>query len=183
MGTQLTVSRTIVVDASAGVAVAQDEPTAHDIRRLLRAAALSAGRIVVPSGFWVEVVSVLARRYRYTVEEIVEAVATLDGLGLTTVDAGRSGLLSVIDATVEHRLTAYDATYLALAEALDAELLTLDRDLAAAAGDRAVSAGDQGVSEPRPRYRLQPWIPWPGTADYLDAVRRVTVAEAESRSV
>jgi predicted nucleic acid-binding protein len=34
------------------------------------------------------------------------------------------------------RLTAYDAAYLALAEALDAVLLTRDRRLASAAGTR-----------------------------------------------
>ncbi len=38
---------------------------------------------------------------------------------------------------LRHNLTAYDAAYVALAEALDAPLLTRDRRLAAAAGVRA----------------------------------------------
>ena len=38
---------------------------------------------------------------------------------------------------LRHNLTAYDAAYVALAEALDAPLLTRDRRLAAAAGHRA----------------------------------------------
>jgi len=38
---------------------------------------------------------------------------------------------------LRHNFTAYDATYVALAEALDAPLLTRDRHLAAAAGHRA----------------------------------------------
>lgn len=38
---------------------------------------------------------------------------------------------------LRNNLTAYDATYVALAEALDAPLLTRDRHLAAAAGHRA----------------------------------------------
>jgi predicted nucleic acid-binding protein len=38
---------------------------------------------------------------------------------------------------LRHNLTAYDAAYVALAEALDAPLLTRDRRLAAAAGRRA----------------------------------------------
>jgi len=38
---------------------------------------------------------------------------------------------------LRNNLTAYDATYVALAEALDAPLLTRDRRLAAAAGHRA----------------------------------------------
>ncbi len=39
--------------------------------------------------------------------------------------------------SLRHDLTAYDATYVALAEALDAPLLTRDRRLAAAAGHLA----------------------------------------------
>jgi predicted nucleic acid-binding protein len=38
---------------------------------------------------------------------------------------------------LRHRATAYDAAYLALAEALDATLLTRDRRLAASRGHRA----------------------------------------------
>lgn len=38
---------------------------------------------------------------------------------------------------LRHNLTAYDAAYVALAEALDAPLLTRDKRLAAAAGHRA----------------------------------------------
>ena len=38
---------------------------------------------------------------------------------------------------LRHNLTAYDAVYVALAEALDAPLLTRDRRLAAASGHRA----------------------------------------------
>ncbi len=38
---------------------------------------------------------------------------------------------------LRHNLTAYDAVYVALAEALDARLLTRDRRLATAAGHRA----------------------------------------------
>ncbi len=39
--------------------------------------------------------------------------------------------------TLRHNLTAYDATYVALAEALDAVLLTRDKRLARAAGHHA----------------------------------------------
>jgi len=41
---------------------------------------------------------------------------------------------------LRHNLSAYDATYVALAEALDAPLLTLDRRLAQAAGHSATVA-------------------------------------------
>jgi predicted nucleic acid-binding protein len=38
---------------------------------------------------------------------------------------------------LRHNMTAYDACYVALAEALDAELVTLDSRLASAAGSSA----------------------------------------------
>jgi predicted nucleic acid-binding protein len=38
---------------------------------------------------------------------------------------------------LRHNLTAYEAVYVALAEALDARVLTRDRRLAAAVGHRA----------------------------------------------
>jgi predicted nucleic acid-binding protein len=41
---------------------------------------------------------------------------------------------------LRHNLTAYDALYVALAEMLDAPLVTLDRRLAAAAGARSEAA-------------------------------------------
>ena len=44
-------------------------------------------------------------------------------------------------AVLVNRLTAYDAAYLAVAEAADAPLLTLDGAVAAAAGDRALEPG------------------------------------------
>ncbi len=47
------------------------------------------------------------------------------------------GLLLPRVWALRHNLTAYDATYVALAEALDATLLTRDARLAAAAGHQA----------------------------------------------
>lgn len=81
-------------------------------------------------------------------------------------------------AMLDHGLSAYDATYLALAETLDAKLLTLDRRLVSAAGSRAVDVGPGEMRETRATYRLEPWIQWPGAADYFEAVRRVTLEEA-----
>lgn len=54
-----------------------------------------------------------------------------------------------------HALTAYDAAYLELALRLNSELITLDRDLAAAATAEGVvvhSPGRPTTSQPRKRY-------------------------------
>lgn len=62
------------------------------------------------------------------------AVADLETLPLTRWDH-RSLLARIWD--LRHVLSAYDASYVALAEALDSPLLTLDRRLAASRGHRA----------------------------------------------
>lgn len=162
---------TLVLDASAGIAVVRDEPRAEWVRSLIAQAAARSRRTVVPATFWTEVVNVLARRYRYAGDDILAAVATLDALELITIESERPGLLAVIDVCVRHGLSAYDATYLAMAEALDADLVTLDGALAAAAGRRVIDSDGRSVSEARAGYRLQPWISWSGAADYLDAIR------------
>jgi hypothetical protein len=53
-----------------------------------------------------------------------------------------------------HRLSGYDAVYLALTMALDARLATLDDRLADAAGDRALrlGRGRRAISEPDAPY-------------------------------
>lgn len=128
--------------------------------------------VIVPGMFWIEVVNVLARRHRYSGDAILESVARLDALGITTIQDSRPALLQAIDAVVSHHLTAYDAAYLALARSADAELLTLDRQLAAAAGDRSVGIDGNEIRESHEPYRLEPWITWNGLQDYLAAVRR-----------
>ena len=128
--------------------------------------------MIVPGVFWVEVVNVLARRHRYSGNALLESVAVLDALGITTVEGSRAGLLMAIDAVVSHELTAYDAVYLALASSADADLLTLDHALAVAAGARAVSTGEDSIREALAPYRLEPWITWEGLHDYLAGARR-----------
>lgn len=170
-----TVRRPLVLDASAAIAIVRDENDGSWMRRLLHERIRSSGRVIVPNTFWHEVVNVLARRYRYGADDILEALATLDAVGVTTVEIGRPGLLLVIDSAVNHGLSAYDAVYLALAESTDAELLTLDRALASAAGDRDVPLPNDGIREQAQPYRLEPWITWDEAPAYLAAVREVTL--------
>lgn len=167
---------TLVLDASAGIAVVRDEPRAEWVRNLIAQAAARSRRTVVPATFWTEVVNVLGRRYRYAGDDILAAVATLDALELITIESERPGLLAVIDVCVRDGLSTYDATYLAMAEALEADLLTLDNGLAAAAGGRALYPGGHRISDERAGYRLQPWISWVGAAEYLDAIRLSAVS-------
>ena len=59
--------------------------------------------------------------------------------GVETADRGLPGLLGAVELAARHRLTVYDALYLDLAVDVDAELATLDRDLAAAAASEGLT--------------------------------------------
>ena len=174
MGTAIMADR-LVLDASAAIAILRNEAEAANIREALAEHA-DASRWV-PSLFWSEVTNVLIRRYAFDEAEVAEAVRTIDNLGLETVESDRAALLASTALAVQHGLSVYDASYLALVERLDARLLTLDDRLASAAGDRAMPAR-RGIRESRPAYRLAPWIQWSELDRYLDAVREVTIASA-----
>lgn len=84
--------------------------------------------------------------------EVVQTIRCLSALRLITPDLAAAALVDVADLDVvlyehndllpriwdlRHNLTAYDASYVALAEVLDAPLLTFDARLAAAPGHLA----------------------------------------------
>jgi predicted nucleic acid-binding protein len=163
----------LVLDASAALTLLRQEP-GHDAVREHLAGRIAAGdEILVPGLFWLEVVNVLAVRYRFTPAAIVEAVYELEQLGMATTDVGRPGVLAVVDAVARSGLTAYDAAYLVLAESAGASLLTADADLAVAAGERAILVrGRGGVAEPVTQYApADPWPMWRGAAAYLAELR------------
>jgi predicted nucleic acid-binding protein len=164
----------LVVDASAALVLVRGEPGRFEVRDQFRKRAVSGERILVPALFWLEVVNVLARRYGYPPEAIVEAVYELEHTGIATVEVGRPGVLAVLDATGRSGLTAYDAAYLVLAESADASLLTADASLARAAGERGILVGGGGgVAEGRVPYLAeQSWIRWKGAGAYLAELRR-----------
>jgi predicted nucleic acid-binding protein len=163
----------LVLDASAALALVRGEAGATEIHRLLRAQALAGGPILVPALFWLEVVNVLAHRYQYPPEAVVEAVYELEQAGVTTAEVGRPGVLAVVDAIGRSGLTAYDAAYLVLAESTDARLLTADVALASAAGDRArLVGGGSGVAEPPAPYVPGSWSRWKGASRYLAELRQ-----------
>jgi predicted nucleic acid-binding protein len=119
-----------VVDASAIVALLFNELTREGVAFRLRAATLHAPNLI---GF--EVANACLKKIRAAPgerEALLEAFSLLDALSLSleTVD------LEVAVALAEQtKLSLYDASYLGLARALDAELVTLDEKLARADRD------------------------------------------------
>jgi predicted nucleic acid-binding protein len=124
----------IVVDASAVAEVVLRRPSAaavehriHDMQESLHA----------PCLIDVEVANVV-RRYAAR-GEAVDARGPQALEDLVEFPMHRHPHLPLLSRVWElrHNLSAYDATYVALAELLDAPLITLDRRLAASSGHRA----------------------------------------------
>jgi predicted nucleic acid-binding protein len=121
----------IVVDASVlANAVADDGMDGRRVRRDLR----EAGGLAAPDLVDVETVAVLRKRWlagTLTDRRFAAAVTDLEEL-----DVDRHPVLPFMRRAYELRanVTAYDATYVALAETLDCELWTADRRLANANG-------------------------------------------------
>lgn len=122
----------LVVDASVlSVALADDGADGESARIRLRGEVLAAPELVD-----IEVTSVVRRQHRAGLLDARRAGLALADLGALPIR--RAPHLPLVPRCWELRdtLTAYDAAYVALAEALDTTLLTGDRRLARATGPR-----------------------------------------------
>ncbi len=124
----------IVVDASALLEVLLRTPVAEAVERRLFG---SRQTLHAPHLIDVEVAQVV-RRYAAVGEiEPERGVAALADLADMPLRRYSHDFLLPRVWALRHNLTAYDAVYVALAEALDAPLLTRDQRMAAAAGHHA----------------------------------------------
>lgn len=164
----------IVLDASVCIPLVLDEAGSLRWRSLIARWQGEGHRLLVPSHFWLEVPNALLRRHHYTGGNVLEGLHILDGIVTETVEVGRATLLLAIDRAERFGLTLYDATYLALAETMDAELATADEALRRAAVDRlADREPPRRLSEAPASYTSHPvtWPEYSGAASYLASLR------------
>ena len=117
-----------VVDASALAALMFDEPEAESVADRLRGAAL-----IAPSLLQFEILNICVTKLRRRPDLrdlILQAFSFQAGL---TIEPREVDLPSALVLAQRFGLTGYDASYLWLAQRLNAELVTLDRELARAA--------------------------------------------------
>lgn len=118
----------VVIDASIVIGAATDEPPALAVLDAVQTRVLLSPPLV-----WIETANVLVRRKQFSVPDAVFVLRSMERLGLESADRGIDGLVGAMALAQKHLLSVYDATYLWLALDIDAELATLDRDLARAA--------------------------------------------------
>ncbi len=123
----------IVVDASVlANVVGDDGPDGKRARKEFR----SGGDVAVPDLVDVETVAVLRKRWVRKTISAVRFAAAIDDLEDLAID--RYPTLRFMRSAYQLRdsVTAYDATYVALAETLGCQLLTCDLRLSRAKGPR-----------------------------------------------
>jgi len=124
----------IVVDASAIIEVLLNTATGDVLRSYLFA---TGETLHVPHLMDVEVLQVLGR---YSISKTLDrkrAGEAFDDYAAIPLTRYPHSVLLPRVWELRHNLTAYDAVYVALAEALDATLVTCDRGLRAVAGHHA----------------------------------------------
>jgi predicted nucleic acid-binding protein len=166
----------VVLDASLAVARLRVEEHTPGILDRFRTWSREGVRLVVPRPFWWEVVNTLSIRHRYSGDQVLEAIHSLETFRIESRDLDRGQLLLAIGVVERFRLTAYDAQYLVLAETIGADLATLDHDLARAAGPRAIAFDDdrpgRRLSETRATYEHDvTWPDYKGASSYLASLR------------
>ena len=127
----------IVLDASSALALVLPDESSQQIHSIVSDIDPRTTSIIVPALWWYECTNVLlttVRRNRLAAAQAREAMSALWRLPTHTRDASSpSDALHLFHLGLGHRLTGYDAAYLALAELTGATILTMDQQLKEAA--------------------------------------------------
>jgi predicted nucleic acid-binding protein len=121
-----------VVDASVALEWLIGRPLAVS-RALLEAHVAGTASLVAPDLLHYEIGNVLVTRTAIPIREVTELFDHWLELDVETYALGDEEHRIALDLAKRHRLTFYDAAYLALARSLNCRLATADRKLARAA--------------------------------------------------
>jgi predicted nucleic acid-binding protein len=118
------------VDASVVLAWLLRDPVPEAFQQILDDHISGRDQAIAPELLWYEVANVLARGADLPPNAATEGFARFQALELETYSLGPADYQAALQLALKHRLTMYDASYLALARALGVRFLTSDRKLA-----------------------------------------------------
>lgn len=121
-----------VVDASVVLQWLLEE-TSTASKEILNAHLNGGEPLIAPELLNYEVGNVLVTKVRLTSDDAAELFSHFLDLGIETYSLGAEEYSASLDLASRYRLTVYDASYVALASALDVRLVTADKRLAARA--------------------------------------------------
>ena len=127
-----------VVDASVAVKWFTKERGHMQASDLRRAHLEEKTLLVAPDLLVYEVANALRYNKNLVKSDIKEAVRALKLLGVRLYPPSEELLGRAIDLAADYSITIYDASYLALAHELDAQLVTADKSLAEKNPDRGI---------------------------------------------
>lgn len=136
--------RTVTLDASVALAWLLDEARPTWVDDLLEDVGRGMLRLSVPSLFWLEVGSTLARDHDLSDDQAMEGLMRLEGLAIETIEIDTPLRLRSLLLARQTGLTMYDATYLGLAVTTGTGLATLDGRLAAAGSAHGLPSQQRG---------------------------------------
>lgn len=122
---------TFVVDSSVALQWFREEEHSHEAR------ALTQEDLIAPPLLYLEVLNVAGRRWRWHEEALLELLRQVGRTGLLIEEPPLHG----ITRWVAQGLTAYDASYVALAEAHECGLVTADAQILELASEIARGLG------------------------------------------
>ena len=118
-----------VVDASVVLQWLLEEPSTGS-KEILEAHLNGREALIAPELLNYEVGNVLVTKVRLTSDDASELFGNFLDLRIETYSLGADEYRASLDLAGRYRLTVYDASYLALASALDVRLVTADKRLA-----------------------------------------------------
>ena len=128
----------IVLDASVVVKWFHEEADTKQAEKLQGQIARGEIVAIVPLLLFYEVANVLTLKAGSEIEEVIAAHHVLENLPFQVVEAIDTVLEEAIRLAYQHRLSVYDAIYLALAILSGATLITADEKLAGTIGSPTV---------------------------------------------
>jgi predicted nucleic acid-binding protein len=120
-----------VVDASVGIKLYLPEDLKRAAEDLFQGLEENRTSLFVPDLFYTECANILwknVRRSKVSADHARKSLRNLNSLNLLPISSGDL-LLSSLDLALEHGITAYDASYIALARELELPLVTADHKL------------------------------------------------------
>ncbi|NEP44428.1 MAG: type II toxin-antitoxin system VapC family toxin [Okeania sp. SIO2H7] len=120
-----------IIDANVGIKRFIADPLTPKINRLLEHLNLAQTEIYIPELFYIETANIFWKYVRagmYEFSEVKADLATLKTFPLRVVSMAEL-MEEAVNIAVAYNISAYDASYVALSQRVNAPLLTLDRRL------------------------------------------------------